>query len=186
MLEKDLINNLLKVFKTSDKIEDYKELVIQALNYLSSGSKEHILAILQTDFYEIIFESLSSSNEIIQLNSLAIINNCISIFNFEIATKLIENGLIEKIFNILDLNDKNFQKILMLIKIFDSTIELGKYQLSDEDDSLLTFKDKNSYLESFIKMGGIEKLDELQKIPNENIYNKTVEFIEKYFNTDDD
>jgi len=196
MLEKDLINHLLRVFKNSDKnkIEDYKELVMQALNNLSNGSRkqQHILGIFQTDFYEIIYETIFSSNKILQMNSLKIINNCISQDNFLIATKLIENGLIEKTFKLLDSSDRNFEKLLLLIDVFDSIFALGNLHLSlstteNNDSSCLVGKEKpkNPYVEIFIKIGGIEKLDELQKIANEKIYNKTVEVKEKYFNCDD-
>jgi len=171
----------LNVFENPKTNEDFKELVMLSLNNLSSGSSEHILAILKTDFYEIIFNNLLSSNKKIQINSLLIIKNCISHYNFKIATKLIENGLFEKLFDILDVSDKDFSRVSILIKILESIIELGKYEIDPEDSSLLILRENNPYMENFVKMGGIDKLNNLQNIPNEDIYNKTIEFIEKYF-----
>ncbi len=155
-----------------------------SLNYLSSGDSQHILAILQTDFYDIIFGNLSSSNSHIQLYSLTIIHNCNSVYNYNIAIKLIENGLIDKIIKILENSGENIKIYLILLDIFESIFQLGSYEISPEDDSILILKDSNPYLEDFERLGGIEILTKMQSIKNLDVNLRLQQIIKKYFESE--
>lgn len=177
---------LLKIYKDKDCSVLYKESILSCLNNLANGSSEHILAFLQTDFYEILMKNLlNPKEEEIQRKTLSIINNCISIYNYNISVKLIETGLIENLYDIFDPKDKNYERIYILLKILYSIFQVGNYSFQD-NEYLLIKAEKNEYLNLFIKLGGIDKLGEVQLICNETIYKTSCELINEYFECEEE
>ena len=63
--------------------------VLWSISNLSAGTQEHVMAVLESNFYQISVDLLDSSNKKLKKISLDILKNCLEISTYDISIKLI-------------------------------------------------------------------------------------------------
>ena len=98
--------------------------VLWSISNLSAGTQEHVMAVLESNFYQISVDLLDSSNKKIKKISLDILKNCLEISTYDISIKLIAIELLEKLMFQLNLLENEAEILLKCIKIMDLIFEI--------------------------------------------------------------
>jgi hypothetical protein len=165
------LKNLLR----SDKLSLVRE-ACWTISNIAAGNHLQIQAIIKEDIFPRIIALLYFQELEILREAIWSISNSTSSGNPEQIRYLVNIGLLEPFCSLLTYNDAKI--VIVVLEGIENILKAGKREVGD------TFE--NPYVSQIEEIKGIEKIEDLQKHKNMDIYNKAVYILETYFQAEDD
>jgi len=138
-----------------------------AVSNITAGTTEQINMLLSTDILPIVIKTLKNEPYDLKKEAIWCVANASSGGHFAHLSYLVDAGCLPALCDLLIVNDAT-----MVIVILETITKFLKYGHINGNDKI-----KNSIEEC----DGLEKINDLQNHQNHNIYEKSVDILEKYF-----
>ncbi len=159
------------------KFPNIKKEVAWGLSNISAGNYTHAMKVLDSQLFHVIVSFLSGSDYRVTRESLWVICNICSCCNFEISAKLLKNGALESMINLINnTNDPRF--LIPILEAFRSVLQSEEHltNLSEIHKNL-----ENPFKNFFERYNITDILEHLQGNQSKEVYQLSLEILEKYF-----
>lgn len=175
LLEYDILKFFKSVFD-NEKSKKMRRETIWAISNITGGSYKHIKTIVDSDLFEEIIKMTSDYDFSTRKEAVyALFNMCVDI-SLSLGTELVKKGIFEVFIKVIEKNVDN-SIIELALESIDKILNTG--------EPLREIAGFNSMAKKFDEVGGINCLEQLQKHPNQKIYEKTLNILDKYYETKD-
>eukprot|EP01121_Diplochlamys_sp_Union-15-3_P014872 TRINITY_DN4803_c0_g1_i3.p1 TRINITY_DN4803_c0_g1~~TRINITY_DN4803_c0_g1_i3.p1 ORF type:complete len:504 (-),score=89.77 TRINITY_DN4803_c0_g1_i3:25-1536(-) len=141
------------------------------LSNITAGTKNQIQAVIE--LLPKVIELMSDDEYDVRREAAWVISNATSGGSEEQILELVDNGCFEPLCDLLDSDDPKL--ILVCLEGIQNILKSG---LPDDENS------PSSYLKHLEEAGGLDKLEELQDHPSEEVYKKAYKIMQKYCKVD--
>lgn len=166
------LGNLLKHPKKSIRKE-----ACWTISNITAGSKQQIKAVIDANLVPPLIEILSTSDFDVRKEAAWALSNATSGGTHEQIQYLVQQGCIKPLVDLL--NVKDVRIITVALEGLANILKSGQ-ALADEGDGI------NKYAEIIEEAGGAQMLVDLQYHKDKEIYEKTSEILEAYFEAEED
>lgn len=166
----------------SPKAQTRKE-ACWAISNVAAGTTEQVEGIVRSPLLAMVIDRLQNDEFDVKKEAAWVVANILHGFASEPsahhatrATTLVQLGAIPAMVGMLDVNDAAMQKLML--EAVGTLLSAGAMLSSSKGGD-------NPFLVPFDEAEGVDKLESLQSHHNEDVYEKAVELLEKYFGEDD-
>jgi len=177
------ILEVLPEFIKSTKAQTRKE-ACWAISNIAAGTPAQVECMMRSPLLATVIETLDRDEYDVKKEAAWVVANILHGFATEAsatnatrATTLVTLGVIPGIVKMLEVNDPAMQKLML--EATGTLLEAGETVAKSKGID-------NPFLVPFDEAEGVDKLEALQTHKNEDVYEKAVGLLEKYFGTDDD
>jgi len=167
----------------STKAQTRKE-ACWALSNIAAGTPHQVELVMRSPLLATCIDKLDKDEFDVRKEAAWVVANILhgfaadqSAVNAQRATQLVSLGAIKGVVKMLEVNDAAMQKLML---------EATDTLLSAGETIARTKGGDNPFLIPFDEAEGVDKLEALQSHSNEDIYQKAVDLLEKYFGAEDD
>ena len=163
--------NLLKSNKKSIKRE-----ACWAISNITAGNVYQIQAVIDCEIFPTLVNLLESSEMDVKKEAAWAISNATTGGTRDQIDYLIECNSLPPLIKLLDCTDVRIIKVIL--EGLENILEIG-----EEDKKI---HGKNLYISHIEQAGGLERIENLQQHPNNEIYEGSVKILERFFDAEDD
>jgi len=180
-----LDNGILEVLPDaikSTKAQTRKE-ACWAISNVAAGTSEQVDSVMRSPLLACVIDRLGHDDFEVKKEAAWVVANILHSFSSEPtnshcahrAATLVQLGAVPAMVGMLEVNDPAMQKLML--EAVGTLLSAGEFLSKGSD---------NPFLVPFDEAEGIDKLEALQEHHNEDIYQKAVALLEKYFGEDGD
>jgi len=177
------ILEVLPEFIKSTKTQTRKE-ACWAISNISAGTPAQVESVMRSPLLATVIQKLDGDEYDVKKEAAWVVANILHGFDSEAsatnatrAMTLVTLGVIPGIVKMLEVNDPAMQKLML--EATGTLLEAGETVAKNKGTD-------NPFLVPFDEAEGVDKLEALQTHKNEDVYEKAVGLLERYFGTDDD
>jgi hypothetical protein len=168
----------------STKAQTRKE-ACWAISNIAAGTPSQVEQVLRSPLLATVIERLENDEFDVKKEAAWVLANMLhgyasdaTAYNAQRATTLVQLGCIPGMVKMLAVNDAAMQKLML--EAVDTLLAAGETLAKTKPGA------ENPFVVPFDEADGIDKLEALQSHHNEEIYEKAVGLLERYFGEDDD
>jgi importin subunit alpha-1 len=167
----------------STKAQTRKE-ACWAISNIAAGTSQQVDRVVQSPLLAVVIERLDGDDFDVKKEAAWVVANILHGFAAEPsaqtasrASTLVSLGAMKPMVKMLEVNDAAMQKLML--EACGTLLEAGELLATGKAT-------QNPFLVPFDEAEGVDKLESLQTHHNEDVYNKAVALLEKYFGEDGD
>nr|CCA14786.1 importin alpha 1 subunitlike protein putative [Albugo laibachii Nc14] len=145
------------------------------LSNITAGNQAQIQAVVKEDIFPILIRFLSTAEFDIQKEAAWAVSNATSGGSDEQIMHLVTLGCIKPLCDLLEVNDAKLA--MVALEGLENILKVGEKQKTSEQNEVATLIDE---------VDGVTKIQSLQYHQNEEIYRKSLQIVEVYFNGEED
>lgn len=171
MLEFDILKFFENIFdhETNKKI---RTVTLWAISNIAGGHYSHVKKIVNSNLYDKIISMTSDYDFTTRKEAVYVLHNMCSEVNLSLGTELVKKSIFEVFVKVIEKNVDNSVIELALLSI-EKLLHTG--------EAIREISDVNSMAKKFDEIGGSACLEKLQYHPNNEIYHRALNILEKYF-----
>ncbi|CAN0072366.1 unnamed protein product [Discosporangium mesarthrocarpum] len=148
------------------------------ISNITAGNKEQIQAVIEANIIPPLIQLLSNAEFDIRKEAAWAISNATSGGKPEQIKYLVQQGCIPPLSDLLEVKDAKI--VTVALEGLENILKVG------EADAKAHGLEMNQMATFIMECGGLEKIEHLQMHDNNNIYNKALKLLEKYFGVEED
>ncbi len=161
-----------KILSTEKNKKIKHEILYAISNIISQNFKSQMKQLVESNLYNRILNICNEFDLKLKKDAIILIYNICTITYFNLSTELVKKGTFRMIIELCE-NTNDHEIILYSLYSIDKIIASGEFLKS-------VLKD-NTIAKKFEACGGCDCLERFQSNPNIEIYHKSMEILEKYF-----
>lgn len=147
-----------------------------AISNITAGNVSQIQAIIEVGIMPVLVNLLESSELDVKKEAAWAISNATTGGKKEQIDFLLELNPLPPLLNLLDSSDVRIIKVIL--EGLTNILEIG--------ENFERVDNKNDYVFQIEKAGGLEKLENLQQHPNDEIYENAIKILERFFGAEEE
>jgi len=147
-----------------------------AISNITAGNVSQIQAIIEVGIMPVLVNLLESSELDVKKEAAWAISNATTGGKKEQIDFLLELNPLPPLLNLLDSSDVRIIKVIL--EGLTNILEIG--------ENFERLDNKNDYVFQIEKAGGLEKLENLQQHPNDEIYENAIKILERFFGAEEE
>lgn len=149
-----------------------------AISNITAGNKEQIQDIIQAGLIPPVIQLMQTADFDIKKEAAWVISNATAGENPQQIEHLCECGCIPPLVELMGISDVKIMTVAL--EALENILKCGKKQQMERG------LQENPIVNLIEKADGVNKIEQLQEDPNEEVYNKAVRILETYFPLEDD
>lgn len=146
------------------------------ISNIAAGTQRQIEALIVEGYYPILVNIINNDLPEIKREAIWAVCNLTSIERRDLLEKLIKENLLELLSSCLKLKDAN--QVAVSLEALGNVLEFGKKYYTENGRNLIVTR--------IYELGMVDVLENLQLHPVQIIYEKTLRFLETYFEKEDE